>query len=91
MNAMINLIFTSQAASPMSMRAIDLSGGTDIVPPAQCLELLQTEEVGRVGVVRDGRVEVLPVNYRLDNDLICFSSNSGRKLVGVLDGEMTSR
>jgi hypothetical protein len=73
----------------MNMRAIDLAGGTDIVPPVQCLELLQTEEVGRVGVVYDGQVEILPVNYRLEDDLICFSSNWGRKLAGVLEGSVT--
>jgi uncharacterized protein len=73
----------------VSMRAIDLVGGTGIVPPVECLELLQTEEVGRVGFVYDGQVEILPVNYRLEDDLICFASNSGRKLAAVLEGSVT--
>jgi nitroimidazol reductase NimA-like FMN-containing flavoprotein (pyridoxamine 5'-phosphate oxidase superfamily) len=32
----------------------------------ECLELLRTEEVGRLGVVVRGRPEIFPVNYALD-------------------------
>ena len=71
------------------MRAIDLTSGTEIVPPERCLELLRTEEIGRLGVVRDGEVDIFPVNYEMDGDLICFTSNWGRKLLGVVNAEAT--
>ena len=38
----------------------------------ECFELLATAAVGRVGLVVDGKPEVLPVNYVVDADAIVF-------------------
>jgi nitroimidazol reductase NimA-like FMN-containing flavoprotein (pyridoxamine 5'-phosphate oxidase superfamily) len=46
----------------------------------QCLELLATVAVGRVGLLVDGRPEVLPVNYALDGDTILFRTTEGTVL-----------
>ncbi len=38
----------------------------------ECLNFLALGRVGRVGLVVDGRIEILPVNYALDGDAILF-------------------
>ncbi len=43
----------------------------------ECFEFLTSTTVGRVGVIRDGRVLILPVNYALD----------GRDVIIRTDGE----
>jgi nitroimidazol reductase NimA-like FMN-containing flavoprotein (pyridoxamine 5'-phosphate oxidase superfamily) len=57
--------------------------GLDVIPYHQCLELLDTEEVGRLSVVLDGRPEVFPVNYVLAGDRILFRTEEGTKLDGA--------
>jgi uncharacterized protein len=71
------------------MRAVDLLGGTEVISREDCLQLLGQESVGRLGVVVDGQVEILPVNYGMDGDSIVFCTNAGRKLTGILTGEAT--
>lgn len=46
----------------------------------ECLGLLATVAVGRVGFVVNGRPEVLPVNYALDGDTILFRTGDGTVL-----------
>jgi nitroimidazol reductase NimA-like FMN-containing flavoprotein (pyridoxamine 5'-phosphate oxidase superfamily) len=46
----------------------------------ECLRLLGTQQVGRLGVVVGGQPLVLPVNYVLDDDTIVFRSDPGTKL-----------
>jgi len=70
------------------VRALDLIGGAEVMSDKDCWELLASEEVGRVAEVIDGRVEIFPVNYALDGDGIIFRTNAGRKLSGVLSGEV---
>jgi hypothetical protein len=63
-------------------------GGTDgstleMTPPA-CLDLLRTEEVGRLGVVWRGRPEIFPFNYALDaSDSVILRTASGNKLMAA--------
>ena len=47
---------------------------------ADCLELLATAAVGRVGLLVNGRPEVLPVNYALDGDTVVFRTAEGTVL-----------
>ena len=51
--------------------------------PVECLRLLATQQVGRLGFVCDGRPDVLPVNYVLDGDAVVFATSPGAKLWGV--------
>lgn len=37
----------------------------DIIGEEDCFALLASTTVGRVGLVHDGRVEIIPVNYRM--------------------------
>lgn len=60
--------------------------GMDVIFYQECLELLKTEEVGRIAVVVDGRPEIFPVNYVVDGGGIMFRTDSGTKLVGATQG-----
>ena len=70
------------------MRALDLIGGTEVVPEFACWEMLASHEVGRVVFSHDGKVEIFPVNYALHADHIFFATNAGRKLAGLGEGEI---
>ena len=65
------------------MRAVDLIGGTEIIPESDCWGLLATQQVGRIGFVHEGRVEIFPVNYSLDGTSIVFRTNAGRKMAAI--------
>lgn len=47
---------------------------------AECLRLLSTCEIGRLAVVVNGYPEVFPVNFRMDEEMVVFRTNSGIKL-----------
>jgi nitroimidazol reductase NimA-like FMN-containing flavoprotein (pyridoxamine 5'-phosphate oxidase superfamily) len=49
----------------------------------ECLRLLATMQVGRIGFVLGGAPEILPVNYVLDGDTIVFATAEGSKLRGI--------
>lgn len=53
----------------------------------ECLDLLGSRYLGRVGFVRDGVPHVFPVNYRLHEGAIVFRTDSG----GFLDAVHLSR
>lgn len=50
---------------------------------SECLELLRTSAVGRVGGTVDGHPFVLPVNYAVDGDHVVFKTGAGTKLSGT--------
>jgi len=50
------------------------------VPRAECLALLATAKVGRVGLLVDGRSEILPVNFALDGETVLFRTGEGTVL-----------
>lgn len=54
-----------------------------------CLELLGTMQVGRIGVVSEGRPEIFPVNYTLDaSDSIVFRTAFGTKLPAAINHDV---
>ena len=57
--------------------------GLEILPFAECLRLLGTVPVGRIGFLCDGEVVILPVNHVTDGQSVVFRSNSGSKLCSV--------
>jgi uncharacterized protein len=57
--------------------------GLEIVPFADCLRLLDTVPVGRVGFYADGEVVLLPVNYVVDGQDVIFRTGAGAKLSSV--------
>lgn len=54
--------------------------------PQECWELLASVEVSRVGIVVDGRIDVLPVNHTVIDGHVAWLSAAGTKL-GVAAAE----
>ena len=60
--------------------------GLEILPFDECLRLLASVPVGRVGFVADGEVVVLPVNHVVDGQDVIFRTAYGSK-VAAADGQ----
>lgn len=58
--------------------------GMEILGSAECLRLLWSHGVGRVGFVENGEPQIFPVNYRLHDNRIVFRSAVGAKLDAAL-------
>ena len=54
----------------------------------ECLELLNTREVGRIVFDFKGRIEIFPINYGIDGAVIVFRSSPGTKLDAVPNTEV---
>jgi uncharacterized protein len=54
--------------------------GLEVLSLEECLRLLAAVPVGRVGLVSDGEIVVLPVNYVLDGQDPVFLTARGSKL-----------
>jgi nitroimidazol reductase NimA-like FMN-containing flavoprotein (pyridoxamine 5'-phosphate oxidase superfamily) len=57
-----------------------LVGELETLGRGECLGLLATASIGRVGLLVDGRPEILPVNYGLDGDNVLFRTAEGTVL-----------
>lgn len=59
--------------------------GLEILMPDECLRLLagHAPNVGRVGLIHDGRPLVLPVNYAMLDDAVVFRTDRGAKLTAA--------
>jgi uncharacterized protein len=60
--------------------------GLEILPFNECLLLLASVPVGRVGFVADGEVVVLPVNHFVDGQDVIFRTAYGSK-VSAAEGQ----
>lgn len=58
----------------------NLSVRLEHLDPAECLQLLATVSVGRLGLLVDGRPEILPVNYAVDDGTVVFRTAEGTVL-----------
>jgi nitroimidazol reductase NimA-like FMN-containing flavoprotein (pyridoxamine 5'-phosphate oxidase superfamily) len=54
--------------------------GMEIIPRQECLRLLASQKVGRLGFVDDDQPMILPVNYALAGDIVVFRTGEGPKL-----------
>ena len=54
--------------------------GLEILPFDECLRLLASVPVGRVGFFADGEIVVLPVNHVVDGHDVVFRTAYGSKL-----------
>ncbi len=68
------------------MELVDAHSRLDVIERAECLRLLATEEVGRLGVVMGGRPEIFPVNYGVEGDEVMFRTDPGTKLAAAVRG-----
>ena len=64
--------------------------GLEILPFDECLRLLASVPVGRVGFVVDGEVVVLPVNHVVDGQDVIFRPAYGSK-VATAGGKIAPR
>ena len=55
-------------------------GSMEELDEAECLRLLASTTVGRVGFIVDGRPIVLPVNYAIDGRTVVFRTGEGTVL-----------
>lgn len=62
--------------------------GLEMLPLADCLRLLTTVPVGRLGFDVDGEVVILPVNHAVDGDTVVFRAAAGSKL-SAAEGQRT--
>lgn len=59
------------------------TNGLEVLGREQCLRLLASQSLGRVGLTVGALPTVLPVNFRLIDELIYFRSTGGQKLVAA--------
>lgn len=57
--------------------------GLEILPFGDCLRLLDSVPVGRIGFFADGEIVILPVNYLVDGQDVVFRTGAGSKLSSV--------
>lgn len=66
----------------MTVHSVD-HAGLEILSFADCLRLLDSVPVGRVGFLADGEVVILPVNHVMDGPDVIFRTAAGSKLSSV--------
>ena len=64
--------------------------GLSVLSLAECLELAASQPVGRVAFVRDGEIEVLPVNHCIVDHAVAFRSTGGSKLTAAYYGSVVT-
>lgn len=57
--------------------------GLEILTFGDCLRLLGSVPVGRIGFFADGEIVILPVNYLVDGQDLVFRTGAGSKLSSV--------
>jgi nitroimidazol reductase NimA-like FMN-containing flavoprotein (pyridoxamine 5'-phosphate oxidase superfamily) len=68
------------------MDPVRINTGLEELTERECLELLDTEELGRIGLVVQGRPEIFPVNYALDRSgCVVFRTALGMKLANAVN------
>lgn len=61
--------------------------GLEVLPLAQCLTLLRSRPLGRLGYIDAGQPSIVPVNHLVDGSGIVFRSLSGAKLDSAVVGQ----
>ncbi len=52
----------------------------DEIAEEECFDLLRSQDLGRLAIVRDGRPEIFPVNYAISDRIIAIRTQPGVKL-----------
>jgi nitroimidazol reductase NimA-like FMN-containing flavoprotein (pyridoxamine 5'-phosphate oxidase superfamily) len=60
--------------------------GLRIMSREECLRMLRSARLGRIGFVHDGDPEVLPVTFGMDGDAPVFRTTWGAKLDAAMRG-----
>lgn len=67
--------------------AVDIISKMGVLDEAECLRLIDSTPVGRIGFMADGEILVLPVNYRWHENGIVFRTLDGLKLAAAADNQ----
>ena len=76
-------------AIPTSPHDTDRNG-LEVLDRAECLRLLGTATLGRIGISSGALPVILPVNFRLVDDTIVFRTASGTKLDAATRGAVVA-
>jgi hypothetical protein len=71
------------------MTQIDRNG-LEVLSRGDCLRLLRTVSLGRIGVSIGALPTILPINFRLDGDRILFRTGVGTKLDAATKGAVVA-
>src|SRR5947208_12254757 len=52
----------------------------EVISEAECLQLLERHQLGRIAFVVDGQPLIFPVNYALSHRIVTFRTAHGTKL-----------
>ncbi|MCU1688406.1 MAG: flavin-nucleotide-binding protein [Pseudonocardiales bacterium] len=64
----------------------DSAESMDVLTNSQCLALLRTVPVGRIGIpVADGAPEIIPINFVVDRGTVVFRTGPGTKFAAALE------
>lgn len=67
--------------------AIDIVNQMGVIDDDQCIELIESTPIGRIGFMSDGAPMVLPVNYALHEGAVVFRTLEGTKLSAAAEGQ----
>ena len=71
------------------MDAIDPANGRlEVLSEDQCLELLQSRELGRIAFAVGDQTEIFPMNYATDGAIVVFRTAPGAKLDNAMVGRV---
>ena len=59
------------------------ANGLEVLPPAECVRLLRTQSLGRMGLSADALPIVLPVNYVVMGDFVVIRTGRGTRLAAA--------
>jgi nitroimidazol reductase NimA-like FMN-containing flavoprotein (pyridoxamine 5'-phosphate oxidase superfamily) len=64
--------------------------GLEVLDRADCVRLLHTVSLGRVGITVGALPTILPINFRVDGDRIVFRTGVGTKLDAATRGAVVA-
>jgi nitroimidazol reductase NimA-like FMN-containing flavoprotein (pyridoxamine 5'-phosphate oxidase superfamily) len=64
--------------------------GLEVLDRTECLRLLATATLGRIGISSGALPVILPINFRLVGDRIVFRTTSGTKLDAATRGSVVA-
>jgi nitroimidazol reductase NimA-like FMN-containing flavoprotein (pyridoxamine 5'-phosphate oxidase superfamily) len=73
-----------------SMAGLTDHAGLTVLSFAKCLQLAGSQPVGRVAFVRDGDIEIFPVNHCVVGQIVAFRTAAGSKLTAAFYGNVVA-
>ena len=64
--------------------------GLEVLDRAECIRLLRTVALGRIGITSGALPTILPINFRVDGDRLLFRTGVGTKLDAATQGSVVA-